>query len=281
MKRPVVLTIAGSDPSGGAGIQADLKTITAFGCYGMSVITAVTVQNTMGVTGVEAMSPDLVAAQLDAVFSDIRPDAVKIGMAVCRETIEVLIEKLTEYRAEHIVLDPVMISTSGRRLLSENAVDTLIHGLLPLAGLSTPNLPECEALTGQPIRSREDMILASLLLHQQTKQPVLLKGGHMTFSPQNAPEGISPEEAPVDCSDLLRTPDGVRWYQAPLIQTTNSHGTGCTLSSAIASCLAGGLSLPDAVAEAKTYLSGALAAGLDLGKGNGPLDHCFRIKPLS
>ncbi|MDI9240898.1 bifunctional hydroxymethylpyrimidine kinase/phosphomethylpyrimidine kinase [Fusibacillus kribbianus] len=281
MKRPVVLTIAGSDPSGGAGIQADLKTITAFGCYGMSVITAVTVQNTMGVTGVEAMAPDLVAAQLDAVFSDIRPNAVKIGMAVCRETIEVLIEKLTEYRAEHIVLDPVMISTSGRRLLSKDAVDTLIHGLLPLAGLSTPNLPECEALTGQPIRSREDMILASLMLHRQTKQPVLLKGGHMTFSPQDSPEGSFREAAPVDCSDLLRTPDGVRWYRTPLIQTTNSHGTGCTLSSAIASCLAGGLSLPDAVAEAKTYLSGALAAGLDLGKGNGPLDHCFRIKPLS
>ena len=263
MKRPAVLTIAGSDPSGGAGIQADLKTMTALGCYGMTAITAVTVQNTLGVTGAQNMPPALVAAQLDAIFTDIRPDAVKIGMVSCKDTIEVIAEKLQEYHAENIVMDPVMISTSGHRLMEEDAMASLIRLLLPLADVSTPNLHEGAALAGCPISSKEDMIHAAGLLRKMTGHPVLLKGGHLA-----------------DCADdLLYINDSEQiWYPGKRIRTKNSHGTGCTLSSAIASGLAQGLSLPAAVKEAKAYLSGALSAGLELGHGCGPVDHCFAIK---
>ena len=243
MKRSTVLSIAGSDPSGGAGIQADLKTMTAFGCYGMTAITAVTVQNTMGVSGAKILSADLVAAQIDAVFTDIRPDAVKIG----------------------VVLDPVMVSTSGHSLLEPEAKEALTEELLPLASLSTPNLPETEALTGISVTSKELAEKAAEALFEKSRNPVLVKGGHREGS----------------ADDLLWTAKGPRWYEGRQIPTENSHGTGCTLSSAIASCLALGLSLEEAVKEAKDYLTGALAAGLDLGRGRGPVDHCFRIRPLT
>ena len=261
MKRPAVLSIAGSDPSGGAGIQADLKTMTAFGCYGMTAITAITVQNTLGVTGVTELPADLAGRQIDAVFSDIRPDAVKIGMMSSGETIRVIAEKLREYEAENIVLDPVMVSTSGHRLIREEAMDALIHELLPAADLITPNLREAEALLDMPVQDRNDMIRAGEKLFSVTGHPVLLKGGHL----------------PDSADDLLFLDSGPVWYPGSRVQTQNSHGTGCTLSSAIASGLALGLSLQDAVREAKDYLSGALAAGLSMGHGRGPVDHCFRI----
>ncbi len=262
MKRSTVLTIAGSDPSGGAGIQADLKTMTAFGCYGMSAITAITVQNTIGVTRVETLDPGLVSAQLDAIFTDIRPDAVKIGMVSCKETIQVIAEKLTEYHAQNIVMDPVMVSTSGHRLMEPDAMDTLIRVLLPLADISTPNLPEGEALSGLTIASGADMPRAARNIYDATGHPVLLKGGHL--------DGCA--------DDLLWNGKEEIWFRGRQIKTKNSHGTGCTLSSAIASGLALGLSLDGAVREAKAYLSGALAAGLELGHGRGPVDHCFRIE---
>ena len=261
MKRSTVLSIAGSDPSGGAGIQADLKTMTAFGCYGMTAITAVTVQNTTGVTGFQALSPELVGAQLDAVFTDIRPDAVKIGMAANEAIIRTIAAKLKEYDAQNIVLDPVMVSTSGHSLLEPEAAEALIQELLPLASLSTPNLPEGEALTGLSIATKEQAMEAARSLFQKTGRPVLLKGGHLAGA----------------ADDLLWTEKGAKWYPGKLIKTKNSHGTGCTLSSAIASCLALGLPLEEAVLEAKTYLTGALSAGLELGRGRGPVDHCFRI----
>ena len=265
MKRSTVLSIAGSDPSGGAGIQADLKTMTAFGCYGMTAITAVTVQNTMGVSGAKILSADLVAAQIDAVFTDIRPDAVKIGMAGNAAVIRVIAEKLREYGAVNVVLDPVMVSTSGHSLLEPEAKEALTEELLPLASLSTPNLPETEALTGISVTSKELAEKAAEALFKKSRNPVLVKGGHREGS----------------ADDLLWTAKGPRWYEGRQIPTENSHGTGCTLSSAIASCLALGLSLEEAVKEAKDYLTGALAAGLDLGRGRGPVDHCFRIRPLT
>lgn len=266
MKRPTVLTIAGSDPSGGAGIQADLKTMTAFGCYGMTAITAITVQNTLGVSQVENLPSSLVAAQMDAVFNDIRPDAVKIGMVSCRETIRVIANTLQKHHAENVVLDPVMISTSGHRLMAEDAMEALIYDLLPLADVSTPNFHEGAALSGFPVESKNDMIQTARIIYEKTGHPVLLKGGHLDDS----------------ADDLLFINESeIVWYPGKQIRTKNSHGTGCTLSSAIASGLALGFSLSDAVREAKTYLSGALSAGLDLGKGSGPVDHCFAIQGRS
>ena len=262
MKMHTALTIAGSDSSGGAGIQADLKTMTAHGVYGMSAVTALTAQNTMGVTDILAVPPAFLAAQLDAVFADIPPDAVKIGMVADAALIHVIAEKLDEYDAKNVVVDPVMVATSGARLISEDAVEALISELLPRAALITPNIPEAEALADMAITDRTAMTAAAARIHERTHAAVLMKGGHSID----------------DANDLLVDDTGARWFEGRRIATSNTHGTGCTLSSAIASNLARGIDTDTAVAQAKAYLSGALAAGLDLGHGSGPLAHTFDLK---
>lgn len=258
------LTIAGSDSSGGAGIQADLKTMLANGVYGMSAITALTAQNTTGVTDILNASPEFVGEEIDAVFTDIRPDAVKIGMVSASEIIHVIAEKLKEYKAENIVVDPVMVATSGAKLISDDAVETLEKELLPLATVITPNIPEAEVLSGMKITSEEDMVTAAGSIGKKFGMTaVLVKGGHNLN----------------DANDLLYTvADGsAMWFRGVRIDNPNTHGTGCTLSSAIASNLAKGFSLDDSVHRAKKYISGALGAQLDLGKGSGPMDHGFAI----
>lgn len=257
-----VLTIAGSDSSGGAGIQADLKTLTALGVYGMSAITALTAQNTTGVYGVQEVAPDFLVKELDCIFQDIFPDAVKIGMLPGTELIRAAAERLRHYGAAHIVLDPVMVSTSGSRLMREEAVSALKEELFPLAELITPNIPETEALTGMKIRGRKDMEQAARLLYQNWGCQVLCKGGHL----------------PDSADDLLFTKEGALWIEGKKVDNPNTHGTGCTLSSAIAGGLALGLELSETVCRAKEYLTGALEAGLDLGKGSGPLNHMYRQK---
>ncbi|MFC2460741.1 MAG: bifunctional hydroxymethylpyrimidine kinase/phosphomethylpyrimidine kinase [Selenomonas noxia] len=262
MKMHTALTIAGSDSSGGAGIQADLKTMTAHGVYGMSAVTALTAQNTMGVTDILAVPPAFLAAQLDAVFADIPPDAVKIGMVADAALIHVIAEKLDEYDAKNVVVDPVMVATSGARLISEDAVEALVSELLPRAALITPNIPEAEVLADMAITDRTAMTAAAACIHERTHAAVLMKGGHSID----------------DANDLLVDDTGARWFEGRRIATSNTHGTGCTLSSAIASNLARGIDTDTAVAQAKAYLSGALAAGLDLGHGSGPLAHTFDLK---
>lgn len=257
---PSVLTIAGSDSSGGAGIQADLKTITALGLYGSSAITALTAQNTAGVYLTEAISREMLAAQLDAVFTDIPPQAVKIGMAGTPSSIEIIAEKLLKYTQVPVVVDPVMVSTSGRRLLEEDAVKYLTDKLFPLSCLITPNIPEAEALLSadkQEIHTAEDMEEAALELSQRFHTSVLVKGGH---SQQGA-------------NDVLCHNGSLTWFPGIRIDTPNTHGTGCTLSSAIACGLAKGISMEESILTAKNYLIGALNAGLNIGKGNGPLWH--------
>ena len=261
-QQPTVLTIAGSDSSGGAGIQADLKTMTAHGVYGMSAVTALTAQNTMGVTDILAVPPAFLAAQLDAVFADIPPDAVKIGMVADAALIHVIAEKLDEYDAKNVVVDPVMVATSGARLISEDAVEALVSELLPRAALITPNIPEAEVLADMAITDRTAMTAAAARIHERTHAAILMKGGHSVD----------------DANDLLVDDTGARWFEGRRIATSNTHGTGCTLSSAIASNLARGIDTDTAVAQAKAYLSGALAAGLDLGHGSGPLAHTFDLK---
>ncbi len=256
-----VLTIDGSDCSGGAGIQADLKTMSAHKVYGMSVITALTAQNTTGVYGVLDAGADFVGRQLDCVFEDIYPDAVKIGMVSNIETIEVIAEKLLKYKAKNIVIDPVMVSTSGCALMSPDACGTLIEKLLPLGDIITPNIPEAEKLCGFAIQSEDDMIRAAKKIGFNLNGSVLIKGGHLTET----------------ADDLLMCGGDIRWYQAERIDNPNTHGTGCTLSSAIASNLALGFDMPQSVANAKAYITGALKDGLNLGKGSGPLNHCFNI----
>ncbi len=256
------LSIAGSDSSGGAGIQADIKTMSAHGVYAMSAITALTAQNTTGVTDILDSTPAFLAAQLDAVFTDIFPDAVKIGMVSSADLITVIAEKLRHYQARHIVVDPVMVATSGARLLREDAVEALKTQLLPLAEVATPNIPEAEILAEMPIRSPEDMEAAARRISQRYRCAVLCKGGHDLN----------------DANDLLWK-DGVGyWFKGRRIQNSNTHGTGCTLSSAIASNLAKGYDLEQAVRLAKEYISGALSAMLDLGRGRGPMDHLFDLK---
>lgn len=255
-----VLTIAGSDCSGGAGIQADLKTMTSLKVYGMSVITALTAQNTTGVTGVFDASPTFVAQQLDSIFTDIVPDAVKIGMVSNSQIIEVIVKKLTHYQAKNIIVDPVMISTSGSKLLSDEAMEAIITKLIPLADLITPNLPEAESLTGLKIHTKDEMFLASRQMSQMANA-ILLKGGHLTDT----------------ADDLLYLSDTPIWIPGERINNPNTHGTGCTLSSAIASYLALGYSLEDSVRSAKKYITGALMANLDLGAGSGPLNHCWNL----
>ena len=262
MKMHTALTIAGSDSSGGAGIQADLKTMTAHGVYGMSAVTALTAQNTMGVTDILAVPPAFLAAQLDAVFADIPPDAVKIGMVADAALIHVIAEKLDEYDAKNVVVDPVMVATSGARLISEDAVEALVSELLPRAALITPNIPEAEVLADMAITDRTAMTAAAARIHERTHAAVLMKGGHSID----------------DANDLLVDDTGARWFEGRRIATSNTHGTGCTLSSAIASNLARGIDTDTAVAQAKAYLSGALAAELDLGHGSGPLAHTFDLK---
>lgn len=262
MKMHTALTIAGSDSSGGAGIQADLKTMTAHGVYGMSALTALTAQNTTGVTDIMAVSPAFLAAQLDAVFTDIPPDAVKIGMVADSVLIRVIAEKLDEYHAKNVVVDPVMVATSGARLISEDAVEALCSMLLPRAAVITPNIPEAEVLADMAITDRTAMTAAAVRIHEYTHTAVLMKGGHRVD----------------DANDLLVDRTGARWFEGRRIATSNTHGTGCTLSSAIASNLARGMDMDTAVLRAKTYLSGALGAGLDLGQGSGPLAHGFDLK---
>ncbi|MBQ8922073.1 MAG: bifunctional hydroxymethylpyrimidine kinase/phosphomethylpyrimidine kinase [Oscillospiraceae bacterium] len=256
------LTIAGSDSAGGAGIQADLKTMTANGVFGMSAVTALTAQNTLGVTGIFESTPEFLALQLDAVFTDIVPDAVKIGMVSSAELIRVIGEKLRQYEAKHVVLDPVMVATSGAKLLQDSAVAALTEELIPLAEIVTPNIPEAEVLCGKEIRSAEDMEHAAKEISARWHCAVLLKGGHQLN----------------DANDLLCEAGACRWFYGDRIQNPNTHGTGCTLSSAIASNLAKGFSMPDSVMRAKRYISGALGAMLNLGQGSGPMNHAFAIR---
>lgn len=256
-----VLTIAGSDCSGGAGIQADIKTITAYKMYAMSAVTALTAQNTTGVYGIMEVPPGFVARQLDCIFTDIPPDSVKIGMVSSAGIIESIAEKLTQYQARNIVVDPVMVSTSGSRLLCDEAMEALTGRLLPLARIITPNIPEAEALSGLEIRGEKDMILAAGQIARLYHGAILIKGGHLVS----------------EAKDLLYEGGSARWFRARRVNTINTHGTGCTLSSAIACGLAAQLSLDASVEAAKRYLTGALEAGLDLGAGCGPMDHTYRI----
>ncbi len=257
-----VLIIAGSDSSGGAGIQADIKTLTVQGVYAMSAVTALTAQNTTGVYGILEVSPEFLAKQIDCVFQDIVPDAVKIGILPGSSLIRTAAERLRFYGARHIVVDPVMAATSGSRLMQQEAVSALMEELFPIAELITPNLPETEALTGRRVRSPEEMEQAAKILYKKWNCGVLCKGGHL----------------PGTADDLLYTEKGPLWLRGERVDTRNTHGTGCTLSSAIAGGLARGLLLPDAVCQAKEYLTGALKAGLDLGRGNGPLNHMYMLK---
>ncbi len=262
MKMRTVLTIAGSDCSGGAGIQADLKTMIMNGVYGMSAITALTAQNTTGVAAIQKVTPRFLAQQIDMVFQDIRPDAVKIGMVSSSELIRVIGERLEYYKAENIVADPVMVATSGSALMADEAVSTWKERLFPLAALITPNIPEAEILSGMTIKNEEDMMKAAGMLYDTYGCPVLLKGGHRVS----------------DASDLLWAKGEGKWFRGKRIPNPNTHGTGCTLSSAIASNLAKGCSLEESVGRAKSYISGALGAMLDLGKGSGPMNHAFDLR---
>ena len=256
------LTIAGSDCSGGAGIQADLKTMTMNGVFGMSAITALTAQNTTGVTGISEVSPDFLRQQIDMVFQDIRPDAVKIGMVSSAGLIEAIAERLRAYQAENIVVDPVMVATSGSSLIETDAVTTMKEKLLPLATLVTPNIPEAEVLSGLTVRNEEDMLAAARAISESQGCAVLVKGGHSIN----------------DANDLLYSQGQARWFYGKRIDNPNTHGTGCTLSSAIAANLAKGFTLDESVRRAKEYISGALQAMLDLGKGRGPMNHAFDLQ---
>ena len=255
------LSIAGTDPSGGAGIQADLKTMTMNGVFAMSAITALVAQNTTGVQEIVEMTPEFLGQQIDAVFEDIPPDAVKTGMVASCGLIEKIAERLRFYRAKNIVVDPVMVATSGDRLISEAAVDTLKTCLLPLAAVVTPNIPEAEILAGMDIRSPESIEAAAKQISDAYGCAVLLKGGH----------NIS------DANDFLYADRAGTWFYGAHIDNPNTHGTGCTLSSAIAANLAKGFDLPASIQRAKDYLSGALGAMLDLGQGRGPMQHNFNL----
>ncbi|MGN1409825.1 MAG: bifunctional hydroxymethylpyrimidine kinase/phosphomethylpyrimidine kinase [Eubacteriales bacterium] len=256
MKLKTSLTVAGSDSSGGAGIQADIKTMTSCGVYAMSAITALTAQNTTGVFSVSAVKPDFLAAQIDAVFEDIVPDSVKIGMLPSAELVRITAERLKHYGASKIVVDPVMVSTSGSTLAQSDAVKSFKTELFPIAALITPNIPEAEVLTGSEIKNRADMERAAKKISEECSCAVLLKGGHSVS----------------DASDVLC--DGrIRWFEGEKIDNPNTHGTGCTLSSAIASFLAKGYPLEQSIERAKEYISNSLAAMLDLGHGSGPLNH--------
>ncbi len=256
------LSVAGTDPSGGAGLHADLKTFAAHGVYGMGAVTAVVAQNTVGVRSVTGVPRRMVRDQLAAVFEDIEPDAVKVGMAGSAATVCEIARALERYRARNVVIDPVLFATSGHALRSAGSLRslarTLAERLFPLAVLVTPNIPEAETLSGIRVADKTGMLAAAELIRSRYGCAVLLKGGHLTGS----------------CDDLLLLGDaGAVWLTGARIATENTHGTGCTLSAAIAANLAQGRSLGEAAGLAKAYLTGALSAGLDLGRGHGPVDH--------
>lgn len=261
MKIKTALTIAGSDSSGGAGIQADIKTMTMNGVYAMSVITALTAQNTTGVRAIQEATPEFLKQQIDAVFEDIFPDAVKIGMVASSKLIRLIADRLRYYKAKNIIVDPVMVATSGSSLMQNDAVNTLASELLYIATLVTPNIPEAQVLSGMLIENKSDMEKAARTIGDKYKCSVLLKGGHSVS----------------DADDLLFSDGVVRWFEGRRIDNPNTHGTGCTLSSAIASNIAKGFSLEESVKRAKEYISEALAAQLDLGKGSGPILHNFGL----
>lgn len=259
-----VLTIAGSDCSGGAGIQADIKTMTALGAYAMSAVTALTAQNTTGVYGILESDAAFLSLQLDCIFRDIYPDAVKIGMVSNIGLIEVIAEKLREYGVKNIVVDPVMVSTSGSGLLGNGAEVSLVKELMPLADLVTPNIPEAEKLTGMKIEDKADMEKAARAISDMIPGWVLLKGGHLTDS----------------ADDLLCRKEKLIWIKGARKDTANTHGTGCTLSSALAVGLARGMNVEESTIMAKEYVAGALGTDLNLGEGSGPLNHCFNIQKV-
>ncbi len=261
MKMKTALTVAGSDCSGGAGIQADIKTMTMNGVYAMSAITALTAQNTTGVSGISEVTSDFLKEQLDMVFTDIYPDAVKIGMVSNSELIKTIAERLVFYKAKNIVVDPVMVATSGADLMQNEAVSTMKELLLPIATVVTPNIPEAEVLSGMKIENEQDMVNAAVYINKTYGSAVLLKGGH----------NIN------DANDLLCKDGEIRWFYGKRINNPNTHGTGCTLSSAIAANLAKGYDLEASVQNAKDYISEALADMLDLGSGSGPLNHAFSL----
>lgn len=260
-----ILSIAGSDSSGGAGIQADLKTITCLGEYGMTAITALTAQNTTGVTAVDVVSVDVIKAQLDAVFTDIFPNAVKIGMMPTPEVMEVVCDRLIYYNAKNVVVDPVMVATSGSTLMEERTVMTLKGRLIHLSDIITPNLYEAQVLSGLVIHTKDEMVLAAQRIAAFYQGAILIKGGHLT------------EEA----SDLLYMNGEVHWFNGVRFDNCNTHGTGCTLSSAIATYLAKGCSVEESVRNAKKYVARLIEANLDLGKGRGPLWHNRYIEPMN
>lgn len=255
-----VLTIAGSDCSGGAGIQADIKTISAHNLYAMSVITALTAQNTTGVYDVIDLPSKFIEEQIDCIFNDIPPNSIKIGMVSNSDVIKSISKKLKKYNAQNIVCDPVMSSTSGSMLIKMDAVNTLINELMPLASVITPNIPEAEVLCGFKIKNKDDMQKAAQEISKTIKCPILIKGGHLSDS----------------ANDLLYENGDFKWIFGQKIQSKNTHGTGCTLSSAIACNLASSINLYNSISLAKEYVIGALNYKLDIGKGNGPLNHCFK-----
>ncbi len=256
-----VLTIAGSDSCGGAGIQADLKTFSAHGVYGMSVITAVTAQNTQGVFAVADISPEIIQKQIEVIFDDISVDAVKIGMVSRTDTIQAIVKALSKYPVKNLVVDPVMVSKSGYHLLQTEAKEALISQLIPMATVLTPNLLEGEVITGEKITNLEDMKKAAVTIHNMGAKYVLLKGGHL--------EG--------EATDVLYTGEGFEYFNSPRIDTKNTHGTGCTLSSAIASNLGKGMSINDGIKKAKEYISVAIMQSFSIGKGVGPTHHFYEL----
>ncbi|MDO4594702.1 MAG: bifunctional hydroxymethylpyrimidine kinase/phosphomethylpyrimidine kinase [Tissierellia bacterium] len=261
MKKKTTLTIAGSDSSGGAGIQADLKTMSFNGTFSMSAITAITAQNTKGVTDISILDKKLVENQIRAVFDDIFPDAIKIAMVYNKDIMLTIKQLLLEYDAKNIVLDPVMVATSGARLIGEEDTEVLIDELIPIADLITPNIPEAKIIANMDIKTKEDMEVAAKKIYQKTNTAVLLKGGHNLN----------------DANDYLYDKEGM-WFLGDRIDNENTHGTGCTLSSAIASNLAKGYSMKDSIKRAKDYLSNCLLANLNLGEKSGPMDHSFKAK---
>lgn len=256
------LTVAGSDSSGGAGIQADIKAMTMNGVYAMSAITALTAQNTCGVRAISEATSDFLKQQIDAVFEDIRPDAVKVGMLPSAELVEAVADRLQFYRAQNVVIDPVMVATSGSRLMKTDALTALTGRLLPLACLVTPNIPEAEVLSDMEIGNEKDMRIAAEKIGKTYGCAVLLKGGHSVN----------------DANDILFSDGDFYLFEGERIDNPNTHGTGCTLSSAIAANLAKGFDLKESVRRAKRYISGALADMLNLGKGSGPMNHAFDLK---
>ena len=256
------LTIAGSDSCGGAGIQADIKTMTMNGVYAMSAITALTAQNTTGVFGIQEVTPEFLEKQIEAVVSDIRPDAVKTGMVSSADLIRTIAAQIKKHGLKNVVVDPVMVATSGARLISEDAISVLEKELFPLATVITPNIPEAEIISGQKITDRDGMESAAKKINSAYGCAVLVKGGHSVS----------------DADDYLFADGAGKWFRGKRIANSNTHGTGCTLSSAIAANLAQGQTLEESVRRAKAYISNALAALLDLGKGSGPLMHNYILK---